>query len=257
MSKEDLVNRISKSVFVTNFLDSFGSRDFWKLCEAYGKVVDVFVPNLVLDDSCIIDRDLSCHAMRKVKDVNPIPNLLSILAKEGFLDVKLSYLGGLWVLFELYYVATKDKFLSHNGVNSWFSVLQAGTNDFICDERVVWVDIEGIPVHLWSRNTFLKLGSKWGEALDIEERYDASFARKCLWILTKLSYNILESFKAFKHEEVESEDESPIGDNNSHVDHQVSEDGSAGDSDGEGVSETVFGDKPLSPVNSVHNGSSK
>nr|GEY65236.1 RNA-directed DNA polymerase, eukaryota [Tanacetum cinerariifolium] len=64
-------------------------------------------------------------------------------------------------------------------------------------------------------------------------------------------------FQAFKHEEVESEDESPIGDNNSHVDHQVSEDDGAGDSDGEGVSETVFGDKPLSPVNSVHNGSSK
>nr|GEY18143.1 RNA-directed DNA polymerase, eukaryota [Tanacetum cinerariifolium] len=286
MSKEYLVNRISKSVFVTNFSDSFGSRDLWKLCEAYEKVVDVFIPNrkskegkrfafvrfirvinldrlignlctiwvgrlhlhanavryewptktpspasysspsgyarpgsyanvvqdhhappkhvthsltnhaVVLDDSCIIDRDLSCHAMGKSR-----------------------------------------------------TVLQAATNDFIYDERVVWVDIEEISMHLWSQNTFLKLGSKWGEALDIEERYDASFARKRLCILTKLSYNILESFKviskgkvymarakelftwtpefqAFKHEEVESEDESPIGDKNSHVDHQENNHGS-------------------------------
>nr|GEZ30347.1 RNA-directed DNA polymerase, eukaryota [Tanacetum cinerariifolium] len=332
MSKEDLVNRISKSVFATNFPDSFGSRDLWKLCEAYGKVVDVFIPNrkskegkrfafvrfirvinldrlignlctiwvgrlhlhanairyerpsktpspasysppssyarpgfyanvvqdyhappkhvthsftnpvVVLDDSCNIDHEHSCHAMGKVKDVNSIPNLLSILANEGFLDVKLSYL----VFFKL------PPMISF-----------------------VMNDVKGIPMHLWSRNTFLKLGSKWGEALDIKERYDASFARKRLCILTKLSYNILESFKviskgkiymarakelftwtpefqAFKHEEVESEDESPIGDNNSHVDHQVSEDDGAGDSDGEGVSETVFGDKPMSPVNSVH-----
>ncbi|GKC18050.1 RNA-directed DNA polymerase, eukaryota, nucleotide-binding alpha-beta plait domain protein [Tanacetum coccineum] len=44
-SKEDQVNRISKSGFVTNFPDSFGSRDLWSLCEVYGKVVDVFIPN--------------------------------------------------------------------------------------------------------------------------------------------------------------------------------------------------------------------
>ncbi|GKA88504.1 RNA-directed DNA polymerase, eukaryota [Tanacetum coccineum] len=44
-SKEDHVIRISKSVFVTNFPDSFGSRDLWNLCEAYGKVVDAFIPN--------------------------------------------------------------------------------------------------------------------------------------------------------------------------------------------------------------------
>nr|GEY17098.1 hypothetical protein [Tanacetum cinerariifolium] len=44
-SKEDHVIGISKSVFVTNFPDYFGSHDLWSLCEAYGKVVDVFIPN--------------------------------------------------------------------------------------------------------------------------------------------------------------------------------------------------------------------
>ncbi|GJT92558.1 RNA-directed DNA polymerase, eukaryota [Tanacetum coccineum] len=41
---EDDVARIAKSVFVTNFPDSFGPRDLWNLCQAYGKVVDVFIP---------------------------------------------------------------------------------------------------------------------------------------------------------------------------------------------------------------------
>ncbi|GJT16405.1 RNA-directed DNA polymerase, eukaryota, nucleotide-binding alpha-beta plait domain protein, partial [Tanacetum coccineum] len=44
-SKEDHIIRISKSVFVSNFLDSFRSRDLWNLCEPYSKVVDVFIPN--------------------------------------------------------------------------------------------------------------------------------------------------------------------------------------------------------------------
>nr|GFA55425.1 hypothetical protein [Tanacetum cinerariifolium] len=176
-SNEDLVTGIAKSVFLTNFPEQIVPRDLWKICESYGKVVDVFIPNrkskegkrfafvrfirvanlerlignlntiwvgrfhlrvnavryerpskpqvsirksvptstfkpnlyvnavkkvndsqstpihstqsfsnpaLVIDDSCLIERDLKCHAMGNVKDVNSILNLPSILAKEGF-----------------------------------------------------------------------------------------------------------------------------------------------------------------------------
>nr|GEW15399.1 hypothetical protein [Tanacetum cinerariifolium] len=288
-SNEDLVTGIAKSVFVTNFLEYFVPRNLWKICESYGKVVDVFIPNrkskegkhfafvrfirvanlerlignlktiwvgrlylrvnavryerpskpqvsvrnsvptstfkpnlhvnavkkvndsqstpihttqsfsnpaLVIDYSCLIERDLKCHAMGKVKDVNSIPNLPTILAKEGFEEVNLSYLGGLWVMLELHTEEIKDKIIRHMGVNSWFNVLQPAIHDFISEERIVWVDIEGIPMHAWSRNTFLKIGTRWGEALDIEESYDTTFARKRLCIKTNLSYNILECFKA-------------------------------------------------------------
>nr|GEZ12649.1 RNA-directed DNA polymerase, eukaryota, nucleotide-binding alpha-beta plait domain protein [Tanacetum cinerariifolium] len=43
-SKEDETEKISKSVFVTNFTDHFSARDLWNVCVAYGKVVDVFIP---------------------------------------------------------------------------------------------------------------------------------------------------------------------------------------------------------------------
>nr|GFC85010.1 RNA-directed DNA polymerase, eukaryota [Tanacetum cinerariifolium] len=45
------------------------------------------------DDSCVVKRDLSKYAMGKVKDVNSIPNLRTLLMDEGFSDVKLMYLG--------------------------------------------------------------------------------------------------------------------------------------------------------------------
>nr|GFD01513.1 RNA-directed DNA polymerase, eukaryota, nucleotide-binding alpha-beta plait domain protein [Tanacetum cinerariifolium] len=43
-SKEDLTKKISHSIFVTNFPDSITSRDLWRECNAYGTVVDVFIP---------------------------------------------------------------------------------------------------------------------------------------------------------------------------------------------------------------------
>nr|GEZ30668.1 RNA-directed DNA polymerase, eukaryota [Tanacetum cinerariifolium] len=101
------------------------------------------VSALVLDDSCAAERDLSRHVIGRVKDLNSISNLRILLTKEGSLKVKLSYLGGLWVMIEVDNVATKQNLLKHFSVNSWFHSLQDAFHDFVSDERIVWVDIEG------------------------------------------------------------------------------------------------------------------
>nr|GEV62737.1 RNA-directed DNA polymerase, eukaryota, nucleotide-binding alpha-beta plait domain protein [Tanacetum cinerariifolium] len=108
----------------------------------------LITPALVLDDSCVSVRDMSRHVMGRVKDLNFIPNLRTLLTKEGFSDVKLAYLGGMWVMIELDKEAIKLKLLQHIGVNSWFHILQAAIHDFVSDERVVWVDIEGVPLNV-------------------------------------------------------------------------------------------------------------
>ncbi|GKE08530.1 RNA-directed DNA polymerase, eukaryota, nucleotide-binding alpha-beta plait domain protein [Tanacetum coccineum] len=43
-SKEDQAMKISHSVFVTNFPEHFSSQNLWKVCSAYGKVIDVYIP---------------------------------------------------------------------------------------------------------------------------------------------------------------------------------------------------------------------
>nr|GEV02408.1 RNA-directed DNA polymerase, eukaryota, nucleotide-binding alpha-beta plait domain protein [Tanacetum cinerariifolium] len=43
-SFEDHTQRISNSVYVTNFPDSVNPRDLWNSCSAYGTVIDVFTP---------------------------------------------------------------------------------------------------------------------------------------------------------------------------------------------------------------------
>nr|GEX03940.1 RNA-directed DNA polymerase, eukaryota [Tanacetum cinerariifolium] len=114
---------------------------------------------------------------------------------EGFSDVKLKYLGSMWVMFEFDKVDTKVNMMQHIGVKSWFHVIQDAVHDFVSDERIVWVDIEGIPLNVWSRETFMRIGKKWGETLDIEDNIDSYFGRKRLCIKTKQLVSILKSFK--------------------------------------------------------------
>ncbi|GJR56315.1 hypothetical protein Tco_1406836 [Tanacetum coccineum] len=194
-SNEDQAVRISKSIFVTNFPYNLGRKELWKVIRVTILIVglEIFVdldwlvfhlhaidfppliasvapvsssPALVFDDSCVVERDLSCHVMGRVKDINSIPNLRILLAKEGFEHVKLSYLGGLWVLIELDNEGSKQKFLDHV---SYFM--------FGLEKRLPTI------------------GNKWGEALDIEDNFGSSFARKRLCILTKQPESILEKFK--------------------------------------------------------------
>ncbi|GKB00187.1 RNA-directed DNA polymerase, eukaryota, partial [Tanacetum coccineum] len=149
---------------------------------------------LVLDDTCGNVGDFSRHVMARVKDFNSIPNLKMILTKEGFGETRLSYLGGLWVMIELNNVETQKELLHHTGAKSWFQELQAATSDFVSNERIVWVDIEGIPLSGWSHATFSRIGKKWGDVMDIEESTGSLFARKRLCFKTSLADNILESF---------------------------------------------------------------
>nr|GEW19674.1 RNA-directed DNA polymerase, eukaryota, nucleotide-binding alpha-beta plait domain protein [Tanacetum cinerariifolium] len=43
-SNEELTQKISYSIYVTNFPDSVNSRDLWRECSVYGTVVDVYIP---------------------------------------------------------------------------------------------------------------------------------------------------------------------------------------------------------------------
>ncbi|GKB37766.1 RNA-directed DNA polymerase, eukaryota [Tanacetum coccineum] len=143
--------------------------------------------------------------------------------------------------------------------------------DFVSDERVVWVDIEGVPLYAWSRETFSRTGKKWGEMLNIEDSYDSSFGRKRVCIITKHPVFILESFKiiakgkvfmvrakelftwnptfvSHKEKVYSSDDDSIRGEEfkemRSHLNDE--EEGEFITSDVEGVADTIFGDNSAS-----------
>ncbi|GJS53432.1 RNA-directed DNA polymerase, eukaryota [Tanacetum coccineum] len=234
-SNEDHTKKISHSVYVTNFLDATQSGDLWKVCSAYGTVIDVYIPNkraksgkrfafvrfikvsnlarllenlctiwigryhlaplfammlagipknpsyispdpaMVLGDECVVNRELDNCVMGEVKDFASINNLYVLLSNEGFQELKLVYLGGLWVMIELSSSKAKSGFMKHVGIASWFRQLCNAQADFVSRERIVWVDIEGVPLRVWSRATFSKIGSRWGESPSFKAAKEADY----------------------------------------------------------------------------------
>ncbi|GJT45478.1 retrovirus-related pol polyprotein from transposon TNT 1-94 [Tanacetum coccineum] len=151
-------------------------------------------PALVLDDSYFIDRDLSRSLIGKVKEVFALQNLFLLLEKEGFQNLNLTHLGGLWVLIDMDSSDSKEKFHNHTGVGSWFSNLKPACDSFLCDERIVWISIEGLPLKGWSRNIFANIASKWGELIDWENIANNSFAGKRICVKMKFNEIISEKF---------------------------------------------------------------
>ncbi|GJV04388.1 hypothetical protein Tco_1337957 [Tanacetum coccineum] len=127
------------------------------------KVIDSS-PTIVLDDECLIERDFSCFLIGKFKDINALPNLYLILSNEGFENVKLTHLGGL---------------------------LQPACDSFVCDERIIWISIEGLPIKAMTHNTFAKTVSSWGELTNVEdsESTTISYKRLCMKVKSNVTIN--------------------------------------------------------------------
>nr|GEU81652.1 nucleotide-binding alpha-beta plait domain-containing protein [Tanacetum cinerariifolium] len=126
-------------------------------------------PVMVLDESCLNEKDYSLCLIGKVKDLATLANLNVVVANEGSDNIKFKYMGGYWV--------------------------HLASSDINTDGRVTWVEIKGISLKMWSKNTFNRVALKWGVLLDVDDREDEHFHKKGIYINTNIPKNIFESFK--------------------------------------------------------------
>nr|GFA62654.1 nucleotide-binding alpha-beta plait domain-containing protein [Tanacetum cinerariifolium] len=125
-------------------------------------------PVMVLNEACLNHHEYSLELLRKVKEFSILANVKVVLGSEGFSDIELNYMGGLWIIIGFKSKDTKAKFQSCVGAVSWFSQIIQASKEFDIDERITWVDIEGIPLKLWSEHTFNRIAAKWGKILYME-----------------------------------------------------------------------------------------
>ncbi|GJV52789.1 RNA-directed DNA polymerase, eukaryota [Tanacetum coccineum] len=71
-------------------------------------------------------------------------------------------MGGYWVMIGFQNEETKNSFKTNVVVASWFTQIIQAHNDFNIEERVAWVEIEGVPFKWWSKKTFRRIASRWG-----------------------------------------------------------------------------------------------
>nr|GEW63904.1 nucleotide-binding alpha-beta plait domain-containing protein [Tanacetum cinerariifolium] len=156
---------------------------------------DSEIPALVLDDDCVMSKDLSNCLLGRVKEFASLANIKMTLNNEGFINIKISYTGEMWVVLEFGDIKSMKLFRENVSVGSWFSQIIQASMDFVTEDRIAWVKIEGIPFKLWSGNTFKRIAAKWGVMLDIEDQEEACFHSKRICVHTNSQRCISNEFK--------------------------------------------------------------
>ncbi|GKB00770.1 nucleotide-binding alpha-beta plait domain-containing protein [Tanacetum coccineum] len=157
------------------------------------------IPSMVLDESCLNKEEISLRLIGKVKEFASLNNLKVVLAKEGYANINLKYMGGFWVMIVFQDEESMNNFHSSIAIGSWLSQIVVAHHDFIVEERVVWIEVEGVPWKWWSRNTFNRIASRWGTLLNGDDLEEGDFHSNRLCISTKMKTVISESFKMVYH----------------------------------------------------------
>nr|GEV98145.1 putative RNA-directed DNA polymerase, eukaryota, reverse transcriptase zinc-binding domain protein [Tanacetum cinerariifolium] len=151
-------------------------------------------PVMVLERG-VLNFDGDSVLMGCFKEFQSLPNIHIACLNEGFQGLKFSYLGGFWILIEFDSSQSCMRFKSHEGINSWFSTLTKWDPNFETNDRVMWIDIEGIPLRAWSQPNFEKIARKWGELIHLDNSNVPNKSSMRVYVKTKIQHIIVESFK--------------------------------------------------------------
>ncbi|GJT40556.1 hypothetical protein Tco_0940421 [Tanacetum coccineum] len=125
------------------------------------------------EEDLIIVEDTSAVIMIKVKEIDTITNMYHICHSEGFLDVKINYVGGLWVWIQFTSAKSCEAFKSNDSLNKLWTSIKVPSPFFVVDERIIWIEISGLPLCAWGSNAFKKVANLFGRfnffEVDVED----------------------------------------------------------------------------------------
>ncbi|PWA95311.1 hypothetical protein CTI12_AA049920 [Artemisia annua] len=117
-------------------------------------------------------QDYNRIALGEVNNATVIPQLLRVCYDEGFDEVKISYVGGMWVWIEFMSEMTCSKFKQHQGIGAYFKQIVSPTNSFVVKERAIWIEIQGMPLQAWSLMAYKKVASLYGTIMFSDEELE-------------------------------------------------------------------------------------
>nr|GEZ85533.1 nucleotide-binding alpha-beta plait domain-containing protein [Tanacetum cinerariifolium] len=81
------------------------------------------IPVVFLDDECLMSNDFSMSLLGRVKEFASLANLKVALCNEGFVNIKIKYMGELWVLLEFVTGESIKLFRDNVSAGSWWGKL--------------------------------------------------------------------------------------------------------------------------------------
>ncbi|CAI9292934.1 unnamed protein product [Lactuca saligna] len=131
----------------------------------------------------------------KGRDFLTLPNLQMLCYDEGFEDFDIWYVGGLWVMLEFKHKDACKKFLASDAMDHWIDEKRPWDRNFVPLERLIWVDVEGLPLRAWSKQAFKNILAKWGNILHLDDDLGENVYKKRICILSSFQEIISQVIK--------------------------------------------------------------
>ncbi|GJU89921.1 RNA-directed DNA polymerase, eukaryota [Tanacetum coccineum] len=105
------------------------------------------VYNIVLSGHDFIKvKDTTKVVLVKVKAFETMSSMYRLCRNEGFSNLKIHHIGGLWAWINFLSVDSCNAFKRNQTLLRLFSLVKTVSPNFCVDERMIWVEISGLPL---------------------------------------------------------------------------------------------------------------
>ncbi|GJT36191.1 RNA-directed DNA polymerase, eukaryota, reverse transcriptase zinc-binding domain protein [Tanacetum coccineum] len=126
------------------------------------------------DQDLISIDDTSKVLLVKLKDLGSASNMYVICKNEGFVDPKIHHVGGSWIWIQFLTPDACEAFRSNDTMKSISSSIKTVSPSFMVDERLIWIEISGLPLCAWGSNAFKKVACLLGKFMFFEVEQNAT-----------------------------------------------------------------------------------
>ncbi|GJR37128.1 hypothetical protein Tco_1212812 [Tanacetum coccineum] len=137
---------------------------------------------------------------KEVEKTN-FPDYVDAKRLDGFDEVKIHHIGGLWLWLQFQNKETCNAFKKNNNLKSFFSLIKTVSKNFSVDERMVWVAISVLPICACGSNAYKKVASTVGKFMFFENDNSASMSLGRVCVATKQKSLVSEGVQVSIHGE--------------------------------------------------------
>ncbi|GKC16879.1 RNA-directed DNA polymerase, eukaryota, partial [Tanacetum coccineum] len=166
---------------LTNVDPSYGTNIFT------GRLVDAFIANKLSKGDSVL--------LVKLKDIDSMSNMYTICWNEGFSDLNIHHVSGYWIWIQFPSSSACSKFQENESLKKLYSVKKAPSSNFTVDERIIWIEISGLPLCAWGSNAYKKIACSFGKFLFFEKEDSSALSSGRVCISSKfhgLIYEIVQ-----------------------------------------------------------------
>ncbi|GJW50326.1 hypothetical protein Tco_0091677 [Tanacetum coccineum] len=134
------------------------------------------------DNDLIAIEDSTTVILLKLNEAETLSNMYSIYKSEGFMDLSIHHVRGLWIWIQFSLPLSCSKFCENANIKSIYSSIRTPSPSFKVDERMIWIKISGLPLCAWGSNSYKKIALLFGKLkfFEDEESTAMSLGRVCI-----------------------------------------------------------------------------